>query len=59
MTKPNPTGEDGWLADKSWLNIMEMSTKFPSFKGFDDLFVENLSHWEKIYNSPNPQSMKD
>jgi hypothetical protein len=36
MTKPNPTGENGWLSDKAWLSIMEMSTKFESFKGFDD-----------------------
>ena len=36
MTKPNPTGEGGWLSDKAWLSIMEMSTRFESFKGFDD-----------------------
>lgn len=58
MTKPNPTGEGGWLTDKSWLNILEMTSKFQSFEGFDDDFVKNLSTWEAIYNSPNPQSFK-
>ena len=51
LTKPNPTGEGGWLTDKSWLTLLEMSSKFESFKGFDDDFVQNLSTWEKIYNS--------
>ena len=54
MTKPNPTGEGGWLLDKSWLTILEMSSRFESFKGFDDQFIANLSHWEKIYNCTNP-----
>ena len=54
MTKPNPTGEGGWLTDKAWLTILEMSSKFDSFKGFDDDFVANLSTWEKIYNSASP-----
>ena len=58
MTKPNPTGEGGWLQDKAWLTILEMSSRFESFKGFDDEFVKNLSHWEKIYNCTNPQSFK-
>jgi len=58
MTKPNPTGSDGWLTNKAWLTILEMSHKFESFKGFDDDFVSNLSVWEKIYNSAAPQSFK-
>lgn len=35
-----------------------MSTKFDTFKGFDDDFITNVSHWEKIYNSSSPQSFK-
>lgn len=55
MTKPNPTGEEeGWLTNKAWLTILEMSSKFPTFKGFDDDFVANLPHWEKVYNSAKP-----
>lgn len=45
MTKPNPTGEGGWLSDKAWLSIMEMTTKFPNFKGFDDDFIKHLDKW--------------
>ena len=45
MIKPNPTGEGGWLSDKAWLSIMEMSTKFPNFKGFDDDFIKHLDKW--------------
>jgi len=51
MTKPNPAGEGGWLTNGAWLTILEMSTKFESFKNFDDEFIANLSTWEKIYNS--------
>lgn len=39
MTKPNPTGEGGWLTNKSWLSFLEMSVKFKQFKGFDDSFA--------------------
>ena len=59
MTKPNPTGDSGWLTDKAWLTILEMSGKFDSFKGFDDDFIQNLAQWEKIYNSSSPQSFKE
>jgi hypothetical protein len=57
MTRPNPTGEGGWLTNKSWLSFLEMSSKFAQFKGFDIDFERNLGLWEKIYNSPNPQSL--
>ena len=39
LTKPNPTGENGWLTDKNWLSILEMSAKFETFRGFDDSFA--------------------
>lgn len=58
MTKPNPTGEGGWLLDKSWLAMLEMSSRFAVFKGFDDDFVLNLDKWEEIYNNVKPQSSK-
>jgi dynein heavy chain len=59
MTKPNPSGETGWLANKSWLAFMEMSGKFKQFTSFDDDFAKNIDKWEKIYNSPNPQSLEN
>lgn len=46
MTKPNPSGEGGWLSDKAWLSFLEMSSSFSQFKGFDDDLVKNLSAWE-------------
>ena len=58
MTKPNPTGETGWLTDKAWLSILEMSTKFPSFKKFDDDFIKDLDKWQKIYDSSEPQNFE-
>lgn len=59
MTKPNPTGDDGWLSDKAWLSFLEMSSTFKQFHGFDDDFVKYLDHWEKIYNSPNPHAYEN
>lgn len=54
MTKPNPTGEGGWLLDKAWLAMLEMSSRFEIFKGFDDDFVTHLDKWEEIYNNIKP-----
>lgn len=56
MTKPNPCGASGWLSNKAWLAVLEMSAKFKTFAGFDDDFVKNIATWEKIYNSAKPQS---
>ena len=56
LTRPNPTGEDGWLTNKSWLAFLEMSSKFSQFAGFDTDFEKNVSAWEKIYNSLEPHS---
>lgn len=52
--KPNPTGETGWLTQKSWLTILEMSTKFPTFKGLDDSFINNVDEWKAVYASLEP-----
>jgi dynein heavy chain len=59
LTKPNPTGDGGWLTDKSWLSILEMSSKFETFKGLDESFIKDSKAWEKIYASANPQSAKE
>ena len=55
--KPNPASH--WLIDKAWCTIEEMSEKIPHFKGFDKEFEENVKVWEKIYNSPKPNSLED
>lgn len=33
--RPNPTGDNGWLSDKAWASILELSRVLPAFKGFD------------------------
>lgn len=58
ITKPNPCGASGWLSNKAWLAILEISSKFKVFKNFDEDFIKYISVWEKIYNSAKPQSQK-
>lgn len=57
--RPNPAGENGWLNDKSWASILEMSRVLPAFKGFDTDFENYLQDWERIYNSQKPHSSKE
>ena len=52
--RPNPAGENGWLSDKAWASIMEMSRTLAAFKGFDDEFETHLNDWERVYNSTQP-----
>lgn len=52
--RPNPAGDNGWLTDKAWASILELSRVLPAFKGFDVDFEAHLAHWEKIYNSQTP-----
>ena len=54
LTKPNPTGNSGWLSNKAWLSILEISAKFKTFKNFDDDFVKHIAIWENCYNSAKP-----
>ena len=58
LTKPNPTGEGGWMTDKTWTSILQLSEEFPAFKGLDDNVIKNLKEWERIYNLQKPQSKK-
>lgn len=36
--RPNPTGDNGWLTDKAWASILELSRVLPGFYGFDKDF---------------------
>jgi len=47
-TKPNPAGKEGWLSNKAWCTIEEVSDQLPVFQGFDDEFAKYLDDWEKI-----------
>jgi len=55
MSKPNPTGEGGWMTDKTWASVLQIGEEFECFKGLDENIEINLSHWERVYNSSNPQ----
>lgn len=54
FSRPNPTGENGWLSGRSWATIIEVAKVLPSFKGFDTDFETHIQDWEKVYNSPKP-----
>jgi len=58
MRKPNPTGEGGWLTDKTWASILQIADEFPAFKGLDENFEKHIKEWERIYNLQKPQSKK-
>lgn len=56
VTKPNPTGEAGFLSDKQWASIEELSDTIAAFKGFDTDFQAALPEWGKIMLSPTPET---
>lgn len=56
VTKPNPTGEAGFLSDKQWASIEELSETIAAFKGFDTDFQAALPEWGKIMLSPTPET---
>lgn len=57
MDRPNPVSDgSGWLSNKTWCGIMEMSKKLSKFEGFDLDFETHIDAWAKIYDSATPQS---
>jgi len=54
MARPNPTGEQGWVTNKMWASILQISRDFAAFKGLDTNIEKNLPQWEQVYNSQNP-----
>lgn len=52
---PNPTGDGGWLTEKSWAGFNQLNEQFEVFKGIDDNVIQNTEKWERIYNLQNPQ----
>lgn len=54
-SQANPSGADGWLSEKNWCAIEEMTDLFPkSFPNFDKSFAKDVKLWEKLYDSANP-----
>lgn len=58
MKRPNPSGEGGWMTDKTWASVLQLSEEFEVFATLADNFEKNLKEWERIYNSMKPQSKK-
>jgi dynein heavy chain len=52
--RPNPTGNNGWLLNKSWASILEVSRVLKAFTGFDTDFEKYINEWESVYNSSVP-----
>ena len=50
MARPNPTGEGGWMTDKMWASILQLSEEFDAFKDLGNNIERNLDEWERIYN---------
>lgn len=59
MARPNPTGNNGWLSDKAWASILELSRTIPAFTGLDTSFESQLAEWEHVYNSQIPHRSKE
>lgn len=51
MPRPNPTGDTGWMTNKIWASILQISDEYECFKGLDKNVEKNLDEWERIYNS--------
>ena len=59
MSRPNPTGEGGWMTDKMWASILQISEEFDVFKDLASNVERNLDEWERIYNLQQPQETKE
>jgi dynein heavy chain, axonemal len=59
MSRPNPTGEGGWMTDKMWASILQLSDEFETFKDLSFNIEKNLDEWERIYNLQQPQETKE
>ncbi|KAM4676017.1 dynein axonemal heavy chain 3-like [Discoglossus pictus] len=54
---PRPNPDPIWLKDKSWGEILRLST-LPIFTGLSDHFCSNLTEWKRIYDSSHPNEME-
>lgn len=52
--QPNPSGEGGWMTDKTWAGFEQLTHDFDTFKGMDKNVIDNLDKWNHIYNASNP-----
>lgn len=55
---PNPSGDGGWMTDKTWAGMNQLGDEYECFKGLSDNIVKNIDEWKRIYNLAKPQSKK-
>ena len=56
-SNPNPAGEHGWLTNKQWCAIEELSDLSDNiFTGFAKEFTANIDAWEAIHRHSTPYS---
>jgi len=55
IISPKENPGKGWLSDKSWAQICEISIIGSAFEGFDDDFVIRIEQWKDWYDKPLPQ----
>ena len=55
MSRPNPTGANGWMTDKTWASVLQISEDFECFAGLDTNIEKHLDEWQRIYNQQMPQ----
>jgi len=56
--KPNPSGDGGWLTEKTWAGLNQLDAEFECFKGLAENFEKNIDEWFRVYNLAKPQSKK-
>jgi dynein heavy chain, axonemal len=53
-SRPNPS--DGWLENKDWASIIELS-EFNSFNGFANDFISHVDQWKTVWESTEPENI--
>ena len=51
---PNPAGASGWLAEKSWNDVLTVES-FEGFAGLSGSIAGNLSAWQRYYDAARPE----
>lgn len=57
--EPNPTGEGGWMTDKTWCGFLQLAEEFECFKSIADNVEQNTAEWERIYNLMLPEDAQE
>jgi dynein heavy chain len=55
LTSPKENAGKGWLSDKAWAQVCEISIPGSAFEGLDDDFAARADQWKDWYDNPSPQ----